>query len=291
MGGKMTLKTLKTLTKLIPVLIGLLIVLFFLLKSYIIVEPGEKAIIFNRVTGELRVTSREGMFFLIPFIESVTVYDTKVQTYNLTKSPIEGEIRGEDSLQALTSDGQRVFVDLSVRFRLNPEKLTEFHRTIGKNYMQSIIRPQIRNEARFAVSNFSLMEIYTSKRETFQKAMEERLKNIFPKYNIILDSVLVRDVRVSDEFQKVLENKHIAQQEAERMKYVLEKEEKEKERKIIEAQGDAEAIRIKGQALAQNPALIQYEYVQKIAPNVQAIITDGKSIFSITDFLKTRKEK
>lgn len=287
----MAKKILKILSKVTPLLIIFLIFLFFLLKSYIIVEPGEKALIFNKITGELRVTPKEGMYFLIPLIESVTIYDTKVQTYNMTKSPLEGEIRGEDSLQALTADGQRIFLDISVRFRLNPDKLPEFHRTIGKNYMQSIVRPQIRNEARIAVSNFSVMELYTSKREHFQKVIEERLKNVFPKYNIILDSVLVRDVRVSDEFQKVLENKHIAQQEAERMKYVLEKEEKEKERKIIEAQGDAEAIRIKGQALAQNPALIQYEYVQKIAPNVQAIITDGRSIFSLTDFLKNKKEK
>ncbi len=287
----MTLKTLKVLSRLTPFLIGILIFLFFLLKSYIIVEPGEKAIIFNKVTGELRVTPKEGLYFLIPLFESVTVYDIKVQTYNLTKSPIEGEIRGEDSLQALTADGQRVFLDISVRFRLNPDKLPELHRSIGKNYIQSIVRPQIRNEARIAVSNFYVMELYTTKRESFQKVIEERLKNVFPKYNILLDSVLVRDVRVSDEFQKALENKHIAQQEAERMKYVLEKEEKEKERKIIEAEGDAQAIRIKGQALAQNPALIQYEYVQKIAPNVQAIITDGKSILSLTDFLKSQKEK
>ncbi len=287
----MTARVLKISTRLAPLLIGVLIFLFFLLKSYIIVEPGEKALIFNKVTGELRVTPREGLYFLIPLVESVTIYDTKVQTYNLTKSTLEGEIRGEDSLQALTADGQSVFLDISVRFRLNPEKLPEFHRTIGKTYMQSIVRPQIRNEARIAVSNFSVMELYTSKREIFQKVIEDRFKNVFPKYNILFDSVLVRDVRVSDEIQKVLENKHIAQHEAERMKYVLEKEEKEKERKIIEAEGDAEAIRIKGHALAQNPALIQYEYVQKIAPNVQAIITDGRSIFSIADFLKSQKEK
>lgn len=287
----MTLKGLKILTRLTPPLIGILIFLFFLLKSYIIVEPGEKAIIFNKVTGELRVTSKEGLFFLIPFLESATIYDIKVQTYNLTKSPIEGEIRAEDSFRALTSDGQRVFLDISVRFRLHPDKLPELHRSIGKNYIQNIVKPQIRNEVRIAASNFNVMELYTAKRESFQKFIEERLKNVFPKYNILMDSVLVRDVMVPDEFQKALESKHVAQQESERMKYVLEKEEKEKERKIIEAEGDAQAIKIKGQALAQNPAFIQYEYVQKIAPNVQAVITDGRSILSLADFLKSQKEK
>lgn len=287
----MTIKILKILTRFTPLLIGVLIFLFFLFKSYIIVEPGEKALIFNKITGELRVSAKEGLYFLIPLIESVTIYDTKIQTYNFAKTALEGEIRGEDSLQALTADGQRVFIDISVRFRLDPEKLPELHKRIGKNYIQSIVRPQIRNEARIAVSNFSVIELYTSKRESFQKVIEDRLKSVFPRYTILLDSVLVRDVRVSDEFQKALENKHIAQQEAERMKYVLEKEEKEKQRKMIEAEGDAEAIRIKGQALAQNPALIQYEYVQKIAPNIQAIITDGRSILSLSDFLKKEGEK
>jgi len=73
------------------------------------------------------------------------------------------------------------------------------------------------------------------------------------------------------------------------MKYELEREELEKQRKIIEAQGEAEAIRLKGQALARNPALIQYEYVQKLSPNVQAIITDGKTIMSIGEIFKAKK--
>ncbi len=287
----MARKILKIFSRLTPFLFVILLLLFFLIKSYVIVEPGERALIFNKITGELRVSDREGLYFLIPFIESVTIYDTKLQTYNLSKLSIEGEIRGEDSLQALTSEGQSISLDLSVRFRLNSEKLAEFHRTIGKAYLQNIVKPQVRSEARLAVSSFSLMELYTTKREALQKLIEERLKNIFPRYNIILDSVIVRDLRVSEKFEKILEEKQIAQQEAERMKHVLEKEEKEKQRKIIEAEGDAEAIRIKGQALARNPALIQYEYVQKISPNVQAIITDGRSIFSLTDLLKGKEEK
>ncbi|MGQ9617790.1 MAG: prohibitin family protein [Candidatus Aminicenantia bacterium] len=282
---------LKFIPRVIPLLIIVLIVLFFLIKSYIIIEPGERAVIFNKITGELKVGDKEGLKLLVPLVESTTIYDTKVQTYTLSKSPLEGEIRGGDSLQGLTADGQRIYIDLSVRFRLNPEKLTEFHRTIGRNYLQIIVRPQIMNEVRISVSSFSLMDIYTTKRGQVEKILEERLRRVFETYHIMLDSVLIRDVRVSDEFQKALENKQIAQQEAERMKYLLEKEEKEKQRKILEAEGDAEAIRIKGQALSQNPALIQYEYVQKIAPNIQAIITDGRSILSLSDFLRERREK
>ena len=74
------------------------------------------------------------------------------------------------------------------------------------------------------------------------------------------------------------------------MKYILEQQEMEKKRKIIEAEGDAEAIRLRGKALAENPKLIQYEYVQKLSPNVQAVITDQSTIINLSDFLKEGKK-
>lgn len=85
--------------------------------------------------------------------------------------------------------------------------------------------------------------------------------------------------------------KQIAQQEAERKEYELEKEKIEKERKVIAAEGDAKAIRLRGDALARNPALIQYQYVQKITPGIQTIITDGKSILSLGDMVRSNGAK
>jgi prohibitin 2 len=97
-------------------------------------------------------------------------------------------------------------------------------------------------------------------------------------------------VQFSHEFQQAIENKQIAQQEAQRMKYVLEKQELEKKRKIIEAEGESESLRLKGKALADNPLLIQYEYVKLLSPNIQAVITDQNAIFNFSDFLKNQKK-
>ena len=97
----------------------------------------------------------------------------------------------------------------------------------------------------------------------------------------------MRNVDFSAEFKKAIELKQIAQQEAERKKYELEKEKIEKDRKIIAAEGDADAIRLRGEALSRNPALIQYEYVQKITPGIQTIITDGRSILSLGDLVRS----
>ncbi|MBY0547363.1 MAG: hypothetical protein K2W95_08735 [Candidatus Obscuribacterales bacterium] len=103
---------------------------------------------------------------------------------------------------------------------------------------------------------------------------------------IPLSEVLIRNISFSDDFTKTVEQKQVALQEAERMKYVLQKEESEKSRKVIAATGEAEAIRRRGEALLENPLLIRYEYVQKLAPNIKVVVADQKTMMSMGDLLQ-----
>ena len=135
-----------------------------------------------------------------------------------------------------------------------------------------------------------MLDVYSGKRMLIQAAIDKSLRESFKKSFIICEEVLLRNVQFSTEFQQAIENKQIAQQEAQRMKYVLEKQEMEKTRKIIEATGEAEALRLKGKALAENPLLVQYEYVKLLSPNIQAIITDQNAIFNFSDFIKGLKK-
>ncbi len=268
----------------------ILIVLFllvFIFQTYIIVEPGERAVVFNKINGNLRV-AEPGFHILIPFVETPTIYDVKVQTYTMSKTQWEGEVKGDDSLKALTKEGLIVFLDISVRFHPDPQRLADLHKKIGPEYINKVVRPQVRSIARLTISGYSVEEIYSGKREFIQRTIEEKLRRRFEENFVVLDEVLLRDVRFTPDFEKAIERKQIAQQEAQRMKYVLQKEEMEKKRKIIEAQGEAEALRLKGKALAENPQLIQYEYIKKIAPTVQTIITDGKTIISLGDIFKKK---
>ena len=139
-------------------------------------------------------------------------------------------------------------------------------------------------------SGYSVIEVYSAKRMTLQNEIQRTLEEMLKKSFIVLDEVLLRNVQFSTDFQKAIENKQIAQQEVQRMKYVLERQELERQRKIIEAQGEAESLRLKGKALAENPLLVQYEYVKLLSPNVQAIITDQNSIFNFSDFMKNLKK-
>ncbi len=268
-------------------LFAVLFLLVFIFRTYIIVDPGERAVIFNKISGSLRV-AEPGFHILVPFVETPTIYDVKVQTYTMSKTQWEGEVKGDDSLKALTREGLIVFLDISVRFHPDPKRLTELHREIGPEYINKVVRPQVRSIARLTISGYSVEEIYSGKREHIQRTIEEKLRKRFEENFVILDEVLLRDVRFTPDFEKAIERKQIAQQEAQRMKYVLEKEEMEKKRKIIEAQGEAEALRLKGKALAENPQLIQYEYIKKIAPTVQTIITDGRTIISLGDIFKKK---
>lgn len=265
-------------------------VLIFLFKIYIVIDPGEKAVIFNKATGTLRVTPNEGFYFLVPLIEEPTVYDMKARTYTMSIAQLEGEIKGDDSLQALTADGQIVLLDISVRYHPDPENLDKLHRRIGVDFVNKVIRPQVRSTVRMIVAEYPMLDVYSGKRTLIQAEMETKLRASFVRNYITLEEALLRNVQFSREFQQAIENKQIAQQEAQRMKYVLERQELEKKRKIIEAEGEAESLRLKGRALAENPALVQYEYVKMLAPNIQAIVADQNAIFNFSDFLKGQKK-
>lgn len=261
------------------------IVIVILLNTVLIIGTGEMAVIFNQVTGGLSARY-PGTNILVPGLQKPVLYDTRVLTYTMAATFAEGEPKGDDAIETLTKDGQMVKMDLSVRFHIDPTRVTNLHREIGPDYINKVVRPEIRNQIRLAVSAYPVTEVYTEKRSEIQNQTQENLKKKFSQSYLILDEVLIRNIRFSPEFEKAIEQKQIAQQEAQRMQYVLDKERQEKDRKIIEAQGEAESIRLKALVLAQNPALIQYEYVQKLAPGVKTIITDGKTIMSLGDITK-----
>lgn len=275
--------------KLLYIVIGffLLIVFFSTFKT---VPAGHRAVVFNNITGGLGARG-EGLTLLIPFTQTATIYDVRTATYTMSKMTHEGQIQGDDSVQALTSDGQEVAVDVSILYHPDPNKIVLLHREIGPDYEAKIVRPSGRSVTRTSVSKYAVIDVYGAKRSEIQNEVQTELKALFDKSYLILDSLLVRNVDFSPEFKKAIELKQIAQQESERKKYELEKEKIEKERKIVAAEGDAEAIKLRGDALSRNPALIQYEYVQKITPGVQTIITDGKSILSLGDMVRSNTGK
>jgi prohibitin 2 len=177
-----------------------------------------------------------------------------------------------------------------VRYHPDADNLVKLHRSIGVDFVNKVLRPQVRGIVRMIVSEYPVLDVYSGKRMLIQAEITKRMSESLKKNFIICDEILLRNVQFSTDFQQAIENKQIAQQQAQAMKYVLEKQEMEKTRKIIEATGEAEALRLKGKALADNPMLIQYEYIKLLSPNIQAIVTDQNTIFNFSDFIKGQKK-
>jgi regulator of protease activity HflC (stomatin/prohibitin superfamily) len=265
-------KMLKTL----PVILVALL-LFMLLRPYVVVPAGHCAVILNLASRQYRQVG-EGLHFVMPLADQVEFFDLRKQTYSMSKTSWEGEVKGDDSMRGQTSDGQEVIIELSLRFRLDPQNVWKLRRDIGRDYLSKIIRPELRSHVRIAIAEFPASKVYSSERRTVERNIETRLREKLAKSYIIVDEVLLRDVRFSDAFQAAIIQKQIAQQNAERMKYVLEMERLKKQEKIILAEGEAEAIKLKGRAIAQNSRIVPYEYAMKVAPNIKGIITGGGTI-------------
>jgi regulator of protease activity HflC (stomatin/prohibitin superfamily) len=258
-------------------------------RSFVLVGAGERAVIFNRFTGTQPYQLGEGLHFVIPWVQTPIVYDVKTHTYSMHAMTSEGNGHGgtaNDALTALTADGLPVSLDLSVLYHVDPETVWKLHREIGPSYLEKIVRPQARSHVRMIVAQYRVVDVYGGRRARIIEEINARLKELFSRSYLVLDEALLRDVKFSDEFQNAIEQKQVAQQEVQRMKYVLQQVDKERRRKIIDAEGEAESIRLKAAALAQNPQLVEYEYVKRLPDTVRTVVTDGRTIVNLGETIQ-----
>ncbi len=263
-----------------------LLFLLPMLWPFVLVGAGERAVIFNRLSGTQPGQLGEGLHVLVPFVQKASLYDVKSQTYTMSASTTEVNAQAgsaNDALEALTADGLPVSLELSVRYHPDPEQISRLHQQIGPDYVSKIVRPLTRSHVRMVVAQYPVVDIYGPRRAKIIEQINTRLRKLFAQSYVVLDEVLLRDVAFSTAFQAAIEQKQVAQQEVPRLIYDRDRADKERRRKIIEAEGEAESIRLKAAALAQNPGLTQYEYVQNLPRNVKTIVTDGRTIVNLGD--------
>ena len=276
---------------LLSALVGVVIVLaslIVLFSTVRVVPVGKALVIFNTVTKTFRL-ARQGVTFVAPFVSATAEYDLRRLEYTMSSAKGEGR-RSEvdDSLWSPTREGLQVGIDLTVWHHVDPARIIDIHQRIGSDYEEKIIRPAIRSVIRLVISEYPVMDVYSSKRSGIQDEINEKIKKLVEKDGFIIDEVVLRDVRFTDDFAKAIEAKQIAQQSAEQMKYTLEKEQKEAERKVIEATGRAKAIETINDALRQNPNYIRYLYVDKLSDKISVIVSDQNTIMDLKGVLDNR---
>jgi regulator of protease activity HflC (stomatin/prohibitin superfamily) len=250
-------------------IIGAVILVIMLLQGVKVIGAGERGVIFNAVTGMSPRILVEGMHLVIPFIEQITRYNVRVQTYTMTRSTNEGKcdyVTVDDSLWAPTREGLKVGIDLSVRYHPDPMKIDALHQRIGPDYEEKIVRPQVRSVTRMAISGYDIMDVYSSKgRMEIQLYVENQLKKLFSENYLICDELLIRDVFFTPDFEKSVENKKSAEQH--RQQALIDAESAR-----IEAQGKADALMIVNKAIAQNPKLLAYKWIEKLGDQVKVLV-------------------
>jgi len=269
--------------------IGGLVLLVVLATSIRAVPVGHALVIFNTVTKSFRL-AHQGLTFVTPLVSDTHDYDLRRLEYTMSGNTGEGRKADiDDSLWSPTQEGLQVGIDITVWHHVDPLKIISIHQKIGPDYEEKIIRPAVRSVIRLVISEYAVMDVYSSKRAMIQDEINRKIKGLIEKDGFIVDEVVLRDVRFTPEFAKAIEAKQIAQQSAEQMKYTLEKEQKEAERKVIEARGRANAIEVINKALAQNPNYIKYLYVDKLSDKIQVIVSDQNTIMDLKGILDSHK--
>jgi regulator of protease activity HflC (stomatin/prohibitin superfamily) len=228
---------------------------------------------------------QSGLHFINHMMEVKTL-EAKTQNYTMSAIHDEGDQKGDDAIRVLTKDGLEVAIDLTVLYRILPTDAPKLIRETGEDYKDKIIRPITRTKIRDNAVYYDAIELYSTKRDTFQMRIFTALESDFKKRGLVLEQMLIRNIDLPASVKKTIESKINAEQDAQKMQFVLLKEKQEAERKRVEAQGIADYQRIVSSEL--NDKMLQYESIKAnkeiaTSQNSKVIIMGGKGSPVIID--------
>ncbi len=209
-----------------------------------------------------------------PLIDVKTV-DIKTQNYTMSGVQDEGDKANDDAIRVLTADGLEVIIDLTVLYRVIGEEAPRIVKETGLDYKDKIVRPLTRTKIRDNAVYFTAIELYSNKRDQFQNRIFKSIEDDFKKRGLVLEQLLVRNITLPNNVKTSIEEKIKAEQDAQKMEFVLQKEKQEAERKRVEAQGIADYQRIMSSGLTDKQ--LQYEQIQVLkglvtSPNSKVIV-------------------
>jgi regulator of protease activity HflC (stomatin/prohibitin superfamily) len=240
------------------------------------IEPGNVGVqvLFGQVQQDVL---GEGLHTVNPLM---TVRSMEVRTQNYTMSSVhdEGGKSGDDGIRVLSKDGLEVTIDLTVLYRLDPAKAPAIYRDLNMNYEERYIRSIARTRIREGATGFVATDLYSARRKEFETSIRQLIEKDFQSKGFILEQLLVRNITLPASVKESIERKINAEQDAQRMEYVLDKGRREAELKRVEAQGIADAQRILSEGLSDK--VLQYEMIKvqrelAQSPNSKIIVMGG----------------
>lgn len=256
---------------------GLVIIMLGALNASVKqIDAGEIGVqsLFGKVQDEV-LTS--GLNFVNPLMD-VKEIDVRTQNYTMSGVHNEGDVTGDDAIRVLTADGLEVVIDLTVLYRVEASQAPKIVKEIGYDFKNVVVRPITRTKIRDNAVYYTAVDLYSVKRDEFQSRIFKTIEANLKTRGMVLEQLLVRNITLPVSVKGSIEEKIKAEQEAQKMQYVLQKEKQEAERKRVEAQGIADYQRIISQGLGDKQ--LQYEQIQVMkglitSPNAKVIIMGG----------------
>jgi len=268
----------------------------------VFIQPNERGVVVTIASGGIRDEALQpGLNWVIPYAESVVPYSISRNTYTMSIAPQEGQLVGDDSVEARTSDGQIVLVDASVIFSVTPTEVINVHIRWQDRYVDGLVRPIARGAIRDAVAQFQIDEVYSSQRAAMTELIREELAVEFEANGLNLVDFVMRNIAFSAEYSASVEQKQIAEQLAQQAVFVVQQRAEEANQarevaqgkadavviaargdadaRIIQAEAEATALALLGEAIASNPDVLTLEYIDKLSPGIQVMLLPSDNPF------------
>ena len=275
----------------------------------VFLQPQERGVVISALEpdGYKNTVLEPGLRWVIPYAETVKIYNISKYTYTMSIAHLEGDLQGDDSIAARTSDGQEVYIDASIIYSMNPAEVLGVHIVWQDRFVDGLVRPTVRGVIRDAVSHYKVNEVYSTKRDELKLQIENEMRTAMEKNGLVLSDFVLRNITFTDEYAASIEQKQIAEQLAQQAEYIVEQRFQEAEQArqvaegtkdaailaaegraesaVIEAKAEAEALQLIAEVLAAHPQLLNYRYIEKLAPGIQVMLVpnDNPYILPIPD--------
>jgi regulator of protease activity HflC (stomatin/prohibitin superfamily) len=252
------------------------------LASVVQIEPGQVGVqkLFGKVSNN---TLESGLNLINPLVQ-VVMFDIKTENYTMSGVTDEGNKQGDDAIRVLSADGLEVIVDLTVLYKVIPSEAPRLLKEVGTDYRNVIVRPVCRTMIRNNAVYYDAVSLFSTKRDEFQDKIFSTIEANFKERGLLLEQLLVRNITLPESVKAAIESKINAEQEAQKMTFVLQKERQEAERKRVEAQGIADYQKILNTGLSDK--LLQYEMIKAISTSQNTkliLMTNGKGLPIMVD--------